>query len=120
MSPEQVLDLVNFAMLVMFVFGIALAMAKLLDRAVEYRRANWQQPRLLRRDLVFIGGLAISFGLILLRRLFQIDIVDTLLWNIITGVPAIFGLYYWVWEEYRTVGKEDGVEIVEPNPGEEQ
>jgi hypothetical protein len=103
-SAPVSLDFVNTVYLALFVIGLLTALTILFYRVVEYRRAKWQTPWLLKRDLALIGGLAVPFLLIFIRRAFKIEAIDSIAWTIFTGTPAIWAIWYWVYQEWKLGG----------------
>lgn len=62
MSIRDIIDVINLAALIVFIFLLGGMLAIMTRRLSLYRRAGWPTPALLRRNLIFFGGLG---GLVL-------------------------------------------------------
>lgn len=102
MSPTELTSILNLFYLTTFVIGVFLGLLRLTYRVFEYRRARWDQPFLLRRDLALFLGLGLSFLLIAMSRAFgwQSVVAGQPWWTVITSTPGVAGVWYWVYIEY--------------------
>ena len=97
-------ELISAAILIVFVALLLVAAVSTGARAVRYRRDGLEPPRLLPRDRDLIVGLALPFLLISLARVFEWDIRDeagrtAIGWQLITGIPALYGVGRYVYFE---------------------
>jgi hypothetical protein len=91
-----------------FLLALFAGFARTLARVVYYLRNRNQRPRLLNRDVVVIGGLAISFGLITLIRFLPVETRVSLTsgniaWALLTTVPAVVAVLVYAWYEYAII-----------------
>lgn len=87
-----------------FIIGIAIGALTTLARVLLYARNKEPRPRLLTRDLIVIGGLAWSFGLIVAVRFLPVDqrialTTGNVLWALATTVPAAVAAVAYVYAE---------------------
>lgn len=80
-----------------------------------YRAHGYRRPKLLVRDVVVIGGFALSFGLVLVARAASAagydtsGLTDNLLWTLATGIPALAAVAVYAYFEIFII--ERGVNI---------
>jgi hypothetical protein len=75
-----------------------------------YRHFGFRRPRLLNRDLIFMTGFAVSFGMFLFRRAGDFpDLRDSLPWALLTDIPAIIAVGVYVYFELFVIerGRDD-------------
>ena len=71
MTEGDAVDVVNNAAFVAFWVLLFVGTTSTLGRYAYYRAHGFRRPRLLIRDAFMVGGFAISFGLILFRRVLR-------------------------------------------------
>lgn len=100
---------VNAAAAIAFFVLLFIGAATTAGRAIYYRVQRLRRPRLLTRDVVFLGGFAISFGLILVVRLtgIGVSLKDNVLWAIATDLPGVGALAVYVWYEIFVIERRD-------------
>lgn len=100
---------VNIIFLVVFVLGLGAAFLRIAVRMLAFVRSNRPTPSLLKRDFVLMGGLCFPFFLIFIARAFNLGstLSGELWWTLLTGIPAIAGLYYFLYYEFFVI--EDDV-----------
>jgi hypothetical protein len=91
-----------------FLFALFAGFARTLARVVYYLRNKSQRPRLLNRDVVVIGGLSVSFGLITLIRFLPPETRIALtqgnvVWALVTSVPACVAVCVYLYFEYAVI-----------------
>ena len=101
MSPDELLDL---ALLVLFVGGLLVGFGSTLYRMISLRRGGKPQPHLIVRDLVLVGGLSLSFLLVAVRRLVDLPVVDEWWWSLLTAAPAIGAVWVYAYYEVLVIG----------------
>lgn len=109
MSQAEIKSLFDLGFLFFFTIGVVLTSAILWNRLRQYRQAKWVPPYLLWRDLILFNGLAIPFLVILLARALGLasTIRDELIWSIITGTPAVVGVWFWLGVELFGLSRRD-------------
>jgi hypothetical protein len=93
----------------LFLGGLFLGALTTIARVVYYRIHRTARPRLLTRDLIVYGGLALSFGLITLVRFLPVETrqqvtTGNVLWAIATTVPAVLAVLYYCYIEIFVIG----------------
>lgn len=92
-----------------FLVGLALAVLTTGARVIYYVRYDRPAtPRLLLRDILVMGSLALSFGLIVLVRFLPPDVrtsltVGNVVWALITSIPAAFAMLVYCYYELVVV-----------------
>lgn len=107
MDP-QLVQIINFGQLVIFVILALAAVIRIAFRIYEYKRDNLPLPALIKRDLGLFVGLALPFlGVIYFRVVSIVPREETWYpaWAIGSGTAAILGVAYWVYYEYFKVEK---------------
>lgn len=105
MTEADAVSLVNGVAVVLFWLLFFAGAGSTLSRVAYYRAKKFRRPRLLVRDALFVGGLAMSFGLILLARGLRSAGFDTsglansLAWNVLTCIPALVAVGVYVYFE---------------------
>ena len=106
MTDLQVVQLIYTVGGSIFLIGLFAGFARTLARVVYYLRNRAERPRLLNRDVLVIGGLSMSFGLITIIRFLPPEVrvaitSGNVLWALLTTVPAIVAvlvyLYFEIW-----------------------
>lgn len=97
---DNTIAVVNAVFLFAFVFGLGAVFLRIMARLLAFLRSDKPVPSLLKRDVILIGGLAFPFLLILLARFFQWQVIGQLWWTLLTGIPALAGLYYFIYYEF--------------------
>ncbi len=100
MTEAELVDVVHsvaFATFWLLLFAGALSPAA---RVAYYHAHGYERPRLLNRDIVFIGGMATSFGIILFARAVDIpNLRDSLPWALVTDAGGIIAVVTYVYFE---------------------
>lgn len=88
------------------IFLVALfgGFVRTLARVVYYQRNRAARPRLLNRDVLVIGGLSLSFGLITVVRFLPLETrlaltTGNVAWALITTVPACIAVLVYLYFE---------------------
>lgn len=92
----------------MFLLALFAGFIRTLARVVYYFRNQAERPRLLNRDVLVIGGLSISFGLITIVRFLPMDVrialtTGNVAWALVTTVPAIVAVFVYAYFEYVVI-----------------
>lgn len=105
----------NVIVLLAFVVPLLLGAIRTALRVVARLHAGARQPRLLPRDVITIGGIALSFVLLLgaatLNALGWIDgsaLAREAWWIVVRALPAIVGAWTYVYFEFFVIGSEAG------------
>lgn len=88
-----------------FLFG---GFVRTLARVVYYASNRAERPKLLTRDVLVIGGLSVSFGLITIVRFLPLEARLSLtsgnvLWALVSTVPACFAVIVYAAYEYLII-----------------
>lgn len=94
--------LILAAFTVLALFGALLTWG----RIAVYRASGYPRPRLLTRDAIVIGGLAIPFVLASIARAVGYMPNGELLWVLATGLPALFGIATYVYYELFVIDRD--------------
>lgn len=104
----------NVALFGTFLVGLLLGVVRTGMRLVARLRAHRRLPRLLPRDMVVIGGLALSFlllaGASALNGLHWINgpaLMEQSWWVLLRGAGAVVGAWTYVYFEFFVIGKEE-------------
>lgn len=100
---QQILSLINYGAVIVFVVLVLLGFFRILYRYFQYKRAGMKIPALLPRDLFLFGGLAVPFvGFLFFRAAGIIAVQEWWypIWLIFSDTFAILGTGYWVWYEF--------------------
>lgn len=106
MTDQQLVQLVYTVGGSIFLVGLFGGFARTLARVVYYLRHKAERPRLLNRDVLVIGGLSLSFGLITVIRFLPQEArialtTGNVAWAVLTTVPAVIAvlvyLYFELW-----------------------
>lgn len=92
----------------LFLAALFLGFLRTFARVLYYARNKAERPKLLTRDLVVMGGLSISFGLITLIRFLPQDVrialtTGNVIWALLTTIPAVVAVCCYTWFEYRVI-----------------
>jgi hypothetical protein len=105
-------ETVSLVLLVLFVVGLGLALFRLSVRGYKYWAGGDGVPSLVHRDMILLMGLSFPFTAILLARFlalftdFDLEIahlVNSMAWNLVTGIPAVIAVWVFVYYEYFKV-----------------
>lgn len=101
MDNAALLSTVYLVALVLFVAPLFVGAATTVARVLLYRRERRPRPVLLTRDVIVIGGLALSFTLIaFVRVLGLVPVVrESVVWAIATSTPAVVAAFTYAWYE---------------------
>jgi len=116
MSLIEIIDAVS---LVTFWVLMLIGTVSVMARVAYYRAHGFRRPRLLTRDAMFYGGLALSFGVVLLFRvatgsglldpaLFREGGVLAVPFRLLTAGGAIGALLTFVYYEIRVIERGGG------------
>lgn len=107
-------ELVNQIVLFSFVSCLFVGTLTTVIRAAGLRLRNRAMPRLLKRDVLVLVGLSVSFQLIAMSRVFGWSqyVVGQLWWSIVTGVPAVFAVVVYVYYELFVIGQPEDWRVV--------
>lgn len=94
----------------LFLLGLFVGTVTTLARVVFYRIHGKRRPRLLTRDLVVFGGLALSFGLITVVRFLPIPTraamtSGNVIWALVSTVPAVMAVAFYCYVELFVIGR---------------
>lgn len=100
---------------VLFLVGLFIGAVSTLARVVFYRANGTKRPRLLTRDVLVYGGLALSFGLIAGVRLLPLEVRLALTtgnvgWALATSVPAVVAMVVYCYFELAVIERVRGGE----------
>jgi hypothetical protein len=98
LSPTEAAALILAAIFVVEVIVIVILQQY---RAREYKRAEWEQPKLLPRERLLFGTALFVVGAILIRRALNLSVTDELWWILVTGIPFPLALGKWIRDEVR-------------------
>lgn len=88
-------DVINAIAFAVFVIALVIGAGATLARFIRYHVQGWPRPKLLTRDVLVIGGLAIAAGALLTVRMMRaigVDITSlstNLLWVALTTIPPV-------------------------------
>lgn len=113
-NPEAVAFIYTLAGIT-FLIGLFVGAVSTLARVVYYRIHGTRRPRLLTRDVLVYGGLALSFGLIAGVRLLPLDVRLALTtgnvgWALATSVPAVIAVIVYCYFELAVIERARGGE----------
>lgn len=101
---------------IVFLGGFAIGALTTLARVLYYFLHHIQRPRLLTRDVIVWGGLALSFAQITAVRFLPPDLrvqltQGNVVWALATTIPAVVSVctyvYFEMWVIERTTGEPD-------------
>lgn len=94
-------ETINLAAGVIFLGGLVLAVLLTGGRMVYYRTHGRKQPRLLRRDLIVKGSMAVTILLIIGGRIVGLseEVRTSVEWALITDIPAIVSILTYLYYE---------------------
>lgn len=113
MTEAEAVALVSAAEVLAFWVLLFVGAGTTLARVAYYRANGYRRPKLLTRDMIFMGGFALSFGLVLAVRGLRSLGIDTsglgqqLWWNLLTGVPALVAVGVYVYYELFRIERGD-------------
>jgi hypothetical protein len=104
MTDQQFVQLIYTVGGAIFLVGLFGGFARTLARVVYYLRNRAERPRLLNRDVLVIGGLSLSFGLITIVRFLPLETrlaltTGNVLWALATTVPAVLAVLVYMYFE---------------------
>jgi hypothetical protein len=108
---QQTADLVNSTVFGSFVTLVVIASVATLARVVGFLRRREHIPLILKRDAVLMGGLAWPFALIFGARATGLSLtanpplMQSLAWIVVTSVPPIAGMAFYVYVEVFKIGQ---------------
>lgn len=100
MTPE----LVNRVALALFTVGVLLGFGSTAFRLVRLHLAGIPLPRLIWRDVVVFGGLALTFVAIGVHRVLDMPFAGELWWSLASASVAVIAVWVYVWYEFAVVG----------------
>ncbi len=91
-----------------FLVALFAGFARTLARVVYYFRNRSERPRLLNRDVLVIGGLSASFGLITIVRFLPpatrvVLTAGNVPWALLTTVPAVAAVLVYAYFEFAII-----------------
>lgn len=108
MTDAQLVQFIYTAGGSVFLLALFTGFARTLARGLYYLRHKKDRPRLLNRDLLWGGGVSISFGLITVIRFLPPDTRIALTqgnvaWAVLTSVPACIGVLVYAYYEFFVI-----------------
>lgn len=111
MTEAQIVDIINAAAFLVWWVFVLIGFVSTATRVAYYRAKGYRMPLLLFRDVSLFGGLATSFGLILGARASDlatlINLRDSIVWSLLTVLPALYGVAVFVYFEVFVIEKGD-------------
>lgn len=113
MTESEAIALVSAIEVLAFWILLFVGAGTTLARVAYYRANGYRRPKLLTRDVIFMGGFALSFGLVLAARGLRSLGIDTsglgqqLWWNLLTGLPALAAVAVYVYFELFRIERGD-------------
>lgn len=113
MINEHAVDVIHGVAFAAFWMLLVVGVVSVLARVAFYRAKGYRMPRLLTRDVVFMVGFALSFGLILIVRVLPNDVRtalqlnDNVPWALATDIPAIVAVLVFVRFELFVIERGD-------------
>lgn len=113
LPEDEVVDVVNGIAVLSFWLFLVVGTVSVLARYTFYRTRGFRLPRLLTRDVVFMGGFALSFGLVLFARVLpeevatSLDLRHSLPWALATAIPAVTAVGVFAYFELFVIEKGD-------------
>jgi hypothetical protein len=106
MSDPALVDNLAVGIFLLFVAMLAAATVSVAVRVSRWHMRHIALPVLLYRDLVTVGGLAISFFIITTARVLALppEYTRTVPWIILTSAPAIAGMGVFLYFEFFVIG----------------
>jgi hypothetical protein len=108
-------ELLNLLVLVAFVGGLLLGVVSTGLRIIEHIAHHHPLPILLPRDLIVVGGLALSFlAVAVVSLLNAMHVIDgqalgrQAWWVLLRATPAIVAVWTFDYFELRVIGRKDG------------
>lgn len=93
MTEVEIVNVVHALAFVAFWLIVLVSAVSVAGRVAYYRAHGFKRPRLLTRDAIWHGGVALSFGLILGARAIDAQgLRNSLLWALGTDIPAIIAV----------------------------
>lgn len=113
MTDTQLVQVIYAIGGTIFIVAIFVGAATTLARVLLYARNGKRRPRLLNRDLIVIGGLAWSFGLITALRFLPLEqrvaiTAGNVAWALVTTIPAVIAAVTYVYAEFFVVRRGIG------------
>lgn len=108
MTDQQIVQTIYTIGGSIFLIALFAGFARTVARVIYYLQHKALRPRLLNRDFLVIGGLALSFGLITVVRFLPLEArlaltTGNVLWALMTTVPACIAVLTYAWYEYRVI-----------------
>lgn len=97
-------EVVGAVALMLFVAGVLLGFGSTAFRLVRLHRAGIPLPRLIWRDVMVFGGLALTFVAIGIHRVMGFPFADELWWALGTSSVAVIAVWIYVYYELAVVG----------------
>lgn len=109
MTEAELVVLLNAFILVVYIGAVVAGAVKTAQRVMRYSQARFRRPRLLTRDMVFIGGHAVTFVLIGLARAFNWApvVAGHWWWTLGSAAPAVIGILTYCWYEYVVIERSE-------------
>lgn len=94
MNDLTLYQTVTFATFALFTILLMVGALSTLTRAIRYTHAGQTWPRLLKRDLILVGGLGLVFGMMLGGRALGLAAIlaNNVPWAVLTGAIAIYSV----------------------------
>lgn len=111
MPDKDLVGLISAAAFVMFTGAVIVGFLTTLDRVLYYAKHRVPRPRLLTRDVIVIGGLALSFGQIIAARFLlspeeRAVLGENVLWALSTSIPAVVSAITYAYYELFIVERD--------------
>lgn len=105
MTPETI----NAVALGLFSLGLLLGAGSTLVRLVRLSQRGIPRPRLIWRDVSFVGGLGFTFVAILIHRVTGMPFVEEVWWALFTATVAVASVWVYAYFEFFVIGhRRDG------------
>lgn len=105
----------NLLVVAAFVLPLVIGTVRTTMRIIARRLAGARQPRLLPRDAIVIGGIALSFLMLIgASTLSALELIDggdlarEPWWIVLRAIPAVTGAWTYVYFELFVIGSEAG------------
>ena len=100
------LEVANLITLIAFVVGLVVGTISTVLRMVSYRLRRIPLPKLIWRDLAYVGLLALVFVMVIVGRLLpELALWRQLWWVILTGLLANAGVWTYAYFELRIIDR---------------
>ena len=115
MTPEAI----SLLALVLFVLGLLLVAGSIIYRLIHFVRAGIPRPRLIWRDGLVFGGLAVTFVAVGVHTTAGRPFDDEIWWRAGTGLLAVASVWTMAYFEFFVIGhrRDAAPEVIEGEQG---